>query len=403
MKRTSIGGGAHIDERGGYWARPFINRKRTWRKLKAISDRKAILEANRTEWTPRAATFAGLAEIWLAAGCPGKKRAPMSPPQCEPEKKRIKTLVRHFGQFRCDEIRHKHLDAYAHWRMKQVKRGKQGGGCTVRLDLVTLSNILRYGVLHGHLEFNFIERGRQPYHRNPRHARQVMPASAEIIHRIAEKLLFDIRSEVHAWHCFFAEFTGCRTSELLRLRLDAKTTTEAGYIEWLTKKEIAERHDDIIGHLYLGRRSKNGMNPWAKIGPEFAQMIRAFLHWHKTRFGTDDKSEWYFPGRFSSERIAKNSFGHALTRVVKNLKLAHITPHGFRAFYATKRLRDGARTVEIAAEMGDKTVALVETIYADNPDGKKLWWAPADGLPAWHNWVPPKKTKPVDSLWTTGS
>ena len=199
------------------------------------------------------------------------------------------------------------------------------------------------------------------------------------------------------WHCFFAGFTGCRTSELLRLRRDAKTNQDAGFIEWLSAAEQKERGPEILGHLYLGRRSKNGMNPWAKIGPEFAEMIRAYLNWHRQRFGVDG-SPWFFPGRTAEECLAPESFGHAVKRIAAAKTFQHITPHGFRAFYATKRLRDGARPVDIAAEMGDKTVQLIEQIYADNPGGKPLYWSPADSLPAWHKWTP---VKTMDSFGTT--
>lgn len=403
MKRTSIGGGAYVDVTGAYWARPTLNHRRTWRKLVATGARAAIKEANTAEFAAKGETFESLAKLWMDSGCPGKRDKSLATGQLEAAKVRAEMLVKFFGKFRSDEIRLLHLPDYAKWRRRRMIRKTTEGGRTIDLDLVTLSNILRFGVFKGMVDANHIRADRPRYQSDVRHAREVMPESAEIIHQVAAALLSEVRCEVMGWLSFFSEFTGCRTSELLRLRRDAKNSQEAGFVEWLSEAERKERADDTLGHLYLGRRSKNGQNPWAKIGPEFAEMMLAFFHWHDQRFNItwrrNRETEWFFPGHKYDTVIAKGSFGHSLTGTTMGLKLAHVTPHGYRAFYATKRLRDGARPVDIAAEMGDKTVALVETIYADNPDGKKLWWSPADGLPAWHSWLPTGKK--VDSLWTT--
>lgn len=372
-----------------------VNNRRTWRRLKATTIKNAIAEANQTAYVTKAKNFTALAQLWMDAGCPGNKSRPAIADQVEEIKGRARKLIGFFGKFDSNEIRLFHLPQYAVWRRKQMIRKSFSGGRMVDLDLVTLSNILRYGIFNGMLEFNHIRSGRPRYQENVRHARVVMPESAEAIHKIAHELLSYHSSEINAWLAFFSEFTGCRTSELLRLRTDAKNKQDAGFIEWLSENEKKERTDDTVGHLYLGRRSKNGMNPWAKIGPEFAEMIRAFETWRKTRkrYRT---SVWFFPNRFNNSDkgpLGPTTFGNAVARAAKILELPHITPHGFRAFYATKRLRDGARTIEIAAEIGDKTVSLIETIYADNPDGRKLWWVPEDSLPTWQKWVPAVKEK----------
>lgn len=381
MKITAIGGGAYRDDRGEFWVRPTINGRRTWRKLDARTARKAVVEANQQAWAPRVDSFESLAKLWVQAGCPGKrKQADISGP-----KKAAQWLVRFFGRMRCNEIRLVHLPQYAEWRRKFIRKGH--GGRTVDLDLVTLSNIQRYGVFSGLLEFNYVRADRPRYAAKARHARVVMPESAEVIHRLAGEFLADVRSEVMGWLCFFSEFTGCRHSELRRLRLDAQNNREPGFIEWLSDLEKRERGDGVQGYLYL-QRSKGGLNPYARIGPEFAQMLRAFAHWHAVRHGDQESPRWYFPGKMFGTVIGKESFGHALTKLCRDLKLPHVTPHGFRAYYATKRLRDGARTKDIAAEMGDQTVSLIEDIYTQNPDGKKLWWTPPDGLAAWAGWLP---------------
>jgi len=397
VKRTAIGCGVYQDPSGGYWARPIISHRRTWRKLKAKSNRKAMVEANTGEFAAKSRRFSSLAQLWMDSGCPGKRgKCPVGTHLTEARARAI-SLNGFFGKFGIDEIQMIHLPAYADWRRRRMVRKANTGGRTVDIDLVTLSNIMRFAVMRGELKFNYVRSDRPRYQENIRHARSVMPESAEIIHQIAGELLQSVKSEVMGWLCFFSEFTGCRTSELLRLRTDAKNKLEAGFIEWLTPAELNERADDVLGHLYLGRRSKNGLNPWSKINAEFADMIRAFQAWHKLRFVRKD-APWFFPGTGAADVIVPGSFGHALKRVTKGFNLEHITPHGFRAFYATKRLRDGARPVDIAAEMGDKTVALIETIYADNAGGKKLWWTPADGVPAWTEWTTRNE---VDSFGTT--
>ena len=387
----AIGCGAYEERRDGratgrYRARPRIHHRLTWRALTATSAKAAQREAARKDWIAKADSFAELANHWARAGHPGRKGMPRSERMA---KLSLPWLLKYFGKFRADEIRLKHLPDYAVWRKRQMRRASAGGRM-IDLDLTTLSNILHYGVKLGVLEINYIYRARDKFSRSQRHAHQVMPESAEEIHRLAARFLEDRRSEVMAWLSFFSEFTGLRHSELLRLDLKSTQPHQPGYLHWFTKAEREARTDGLLGQLHLGQRSKNGVNPYADIGPEFAEMIRAFLNWHRTRFKPvpGDKHRWFFPGRMVDECLAPDSFGHALRRGTRELALHHITPHGFRAFFATKHLRDGKRPVEIAYDMGDRTVELVEHIYTGNVKGAKLWWVPADGLPAWQNWLP---------------
>ena len=50
----------------------------------------------------------------------------------------------------------------------------------------------------------------------------------------------------------------------MRLRRDAATDKDAGFIRWLPPEEVDERKDGVLGFLYLGRRSKGGINPYAR-------------------------------------------------------------------------------------------------------------------------------------------
>ena len=368
-----------------------FNRKRTWRKMEATTLKQAVIEARTVQPTKTPKKMAVLINLWLAAGCPGKTGPLKSLTQPQ---KAAEWLLKYFGQDTISEVnRLARLDGYVAWRKKSIRRGK-GGGCTVRMDLSTLSNILHFGTkMGGNLGFNdqnLIYRGRDRYHRNITHARERRPENAEAIHALALELFRLEKTEVHGWHLFFAVFTGCRTSELMRLRRDAATDKQSGYIRWLSAAEQAQRAaeaarrgetDDVHGFLYL-QRSKSGINPYADIGPEFAEMLGYFFKWHDARFGATAKSLPYFlTGTLTSG--PRESFGVALGAAARRLGHPHCTPHGCRSYFATKHRRDGKRSEEIASLMGDKTVGLVDSTYADHVKGEKLHWKPKKGVPAW--------------------
>jgi len=74
------------------------------------------------------------------------------------------------------------------------------------------------------------------------------------------------------------------------------------------------------------------------------------------------------------------------------LVLPHVTAHGLRSFYVTKRRSDGIADAQIAAEIGDNNVEMISQTYGDRPPnwtgGQKLSFLPSEGLPAWRRWAP---------------
>ena len=164
--------------------------------------------------------------------------------------------------------------------------------------------------------------------------------------------------------------TGCRDSELDKLRRDAATENEAGYIRWLPAAQVAESNDGVIGHLFLNR-SKSGIEPWAEICVEFEALLKCFFAWHDAKHGTGAGSLPFFAGVAAAGRGQK-SFGAKLGAACKRLGLPHVTPHGMRSYFATKHWRDKKRPEEIARLMGDQSVALVQSTYADMEKGAKL-------------------------------
>lgn len=370
MIRTRIAPRTYVDAAGRYWARFPVNRRYTWRLLKDVATKREAIAAAQNCTAARADDFSALATLYTAAGCPNRKLEARSPAFLRAEQIRLKNVVAWFGHLSPEQIRLPLLPQYATWRMRKVTRTGNGQR-TVDLDLVTLSNVLQYGIAIGVLEMNYIRSNRPRYRRaaDVQHAIVRMPENADVIHQLCEELLASVRSEVFAWFTLFQMFTGCRTSELLRLRLDAPPNA-AGHV--------------ANGFLHLGRRSKSGVNPYCAIGPEFGQMFDCFRRWHAARH---PRSQAYFPGPFGTV-VDSGSHGHALVRAGKALGLPHVTPHGLRSFYVTKRRRDGIMDSQVAAEIGDKTVDLISKVYGDAPGGEVLTWTPAGRLPAWLKWQP---------------
>lgn len=385
MTRTAIPNtGVYQDAAGRYWARPWINHRRTWRLLAAVTRKAAIKQAAALATIGIEHKFSEIARLYLDRDCPNKRFEPRPGPFTDAERPRIDNLVAYFGNFTADEITLDKLPAYMAWRIRQGKRTKRTRLRSVDKDTQTLSNVLRFAVMSKLATANHVHHGRPRYQKTTavRHCRSVAPPDADTIHQVAGKFLETIRSEVFAWLTLHEYLTGCRTAELLELRLDSPAG-ESGHFQ-------VSRKDPNKGLLHLGQRKKRGIEPYCIVGPEFLEMRRCFLRWHSERFG--DKTQWYFPGGDGISRLESTSFAHALPRIARKLGLRHLTPHGLRSYYVTKRRSDGASDVQIAGEIGDKTVALMQTTYGSRPsnwlDGEPLSWLPRHELPAWLVWRP---------------
>jgi integrase len=400
-KWVSIGSGAYEERRNGratgrYRARPRINGRRTWRELKDASDKKSARIAAASEWKPRGNTFATLSKLYLNAGCPTKRH----------------NWLRGSDDFQADESRHitQLLAFYKHKTFEQCNgisagqyfehrtHGHVPGVLTRAVDkeIQTLVNVKAYACYCDQASYpvNDLKYTRPRFHKTKSQARDRMPESAEVIHQLTEAFLEKPESEVFAWLTWFAMFTGCRQSELLRLRLDARPR-EAGHVRLTEPFQVPEWRPIYrgTGYLCLGRRSKvrdgihpkDGLNPECVLWPEFAEMLDCFRRWHKIRY---PKNPWYFPGLVHDARVDDCSFNHALARETLRLKLPHITPHGLRSYFATKLHRDGWDDADIAAAIGDKTVAVVQNTYRDRRSGDRLSWLPKEGLPGWQVYAP---------------
>ena len=384
IRRTLIAPRTYVDQHGRFWSRPTINRRRTWRmivdgagnpvKRKAV----AVAQSLNTDWRPNSENFSSLVELYVQAGCITRKQKWKrgSDDFVSEETTRANKLAQYFGKLPVSEVNDLfQLQAYAKWRLKQFEKGK--GTRAVDKEGQTLSNVINYAVCITKQErLNYVRENRATYHTVKSRSRQRMPVSADIIHHIADYFFTAsqndgraLRSEVFGWMTLFQMFTGCRTSELLRLRKDAATVDDPGFIQG--------------EHLFLAR-SKGGINPWASISPEFAAMLPCFWRWHQDRF---PKAKVFFPGPMGKV-VDATAHVHAMKNATTKLGLPHLTPHGLRSYYVTKRRRDGILDSHIAAEIGDTTVALISSTYGAHPGGAKLSWLPSQGLPAWSLWQP---------------
>jgi len=271
MKRAAIAPGVYQSEPGVFWSRPTIRGRRTWRRLKAIKPKAAIHEAFQAA-KPKSGKFEDLARRYLDAGCPNRRLESRHDKFIELERRNIGWLTGYFGDMNPGEIRLANLTEYRAWREGQIRRRNGGTGARmIELEWVTLSNVLNYSVSLGLMDVNLIRSGRPRLRKlaDVRHCRESAPASGDEVHALARALFEDPRSEVLGWQFLFEAFTGCRTSEVLGLRMDSKNPEQPGFVS---------------GNYLFLRRSKGGVNPFALITLELAEVLAVHRQWHAAKY-----------------------------------------------------------------------------------------------------------------------
>lgn len=344
--RLSTGHGLYRDATGTFWWRPTVNGRRTWRRLSSVT-----LQAARQE---RAALESdhGRARLGLA-------RDPFAPPV---------PFVRDLGPLPArivGQLGHIRLDALTVGDV--VRYGEERGATRAAdLEIAALSSAINRVVRSGVLVVNPI-RQRPRFHsaERIRHSRECMPRDADELHAIARALL----PSAVGWQLLFAALTGCRTNELLALRMDARSRQDPGWIE---------------GRYLYVRRSKKGRSPYVELTPELAECIAAHRNWH------DGRSPWWFPGVDLFRPLNRLALTHALARLPGPKR----TAHGLRAYHVTVWRSRGEPDERVAARIGDRTVRLISDVYGDLPEswsgGEPLGFVPATGDPAWAPWRPEK-------------
>lgn len=385
MSYKCVAAGIYVDSRtGSFVERPWINGKRTWRKLKSktLKDAQRELAARRTDQTrasyghakdpyaPPSKTIADLCAEYIAAGCPDRQQSPKAGRALIEELYRLKTLLPFWSSRLAEAIGAVDCTLYFSWRKKRLKRKKVTGSRTVDMELGTLNNALQWAASVGRIRSNPLAVGRPRFRSGKmvKHCRDAMPLSGDELHALAEHLFSDRRSETLGWQLLIEAMTGCRTCEALQLRWDAKNIGEPGYID---------------GNTVWLARAKGGVKPFIQVHPALAGAIHALKQWHLWRF---PKSKWWFPsGRRGKDLpVVKNS----LTRALKRITKAHRTSHGLRAYYVTVRRSQDASDAQAADEIGNKSgAAIIVSTYGAVPPNwrgsEALSWMPTKGEPAW--------------------
>jgi integrase len=372
---------SHTDT-GKFYERPVVNGRRTFRVLKGwnLKLAKEELRAKRTDQA-RASygnatdpytvtvspTVANVLARWTKAGCPNARGSLPGERHKSGHEHRIRFLSAVAGNKRASEISPAWCNSYATARQKERQRTR-----AVDLEIGTLKCALDYAAAHGWIDKNPLAFGRPKFHRPSAvvHCREHMPANADELHTLANALFEDSRSEVLGFETLFLAYTGCRTSEALRCRWDAKSRYEAGFVE---------------GDFLWLKRSKGGINPFVLLHPALRKLLDRMRAWHKKRF---PKSVWFFPSprNQGATPVDTGALAHALRRICPLAGFHHITPHGFRAYFVTVRRSQGISDAQIAAEIGDKTGAtIIAQTYGDVPPNWKgapgLTWEPASPAP----------------------
>lgn len=377
-----------------YYERPKVNGKRTWRALKAANLSTAKIELARKTTERRNAeaegrnpfaipgNLASLAEFYVKSDCPDRKLRPRKGLYLIREQKRVERLLPFFKNMTAEQLSLEDCRSYYAWRKKQYRERKSQredlGDRSIDMDLNTLSNILTWASRNSKqtgIRFNHIHTGR-PRFRDPkqiRHSRDRMPATVDDIHKACGLMLAHPRSAAVGWQGLFAYLTGCRISELCRLRKNAKPM-EPGWVDG--------------GFLWLAR-SKGGVNPFTEIHPALEQCIKAHAKWHAE---TCKDSPWYFPNfKDATKPAVSTSLVGSLKAFCPRAGVEPVTAHGLRAFYVTVLRSKGISDAEIAAKIGDKTgAAIIASTYGAVPPnwkaGKEMQWLPTTVPVAWWAW-----------------
>lgn len=369
-----------------FYHRPTINGSRTYRVLdvetkglaraaiKKLSSDQFLFEhgMKKDPYGAEPATVGELIIGYKEAGCPMKDQQPRTGEQLDQTLSRLKMLEPFWKNRQADQVKPKDCKGYAHHRRKSIRKGFDGGRA-IDMELGTLAGVFHWAVFEERMDVNPIEsRTKERKKGQVRHCKDVMPESIEQVHSLARALFEDPRSQVLGWQLLLEALTGCRTSEILRLRWDAQTDAQAGFI--------------CGDHLWL-QRSKKGIKPWVDITPELDEVLQALKQWRIAR--DHQGSPWFIPSYRKPEGpVDGDSLTHALKRITKLLGIERrITSHGLRAFFVTVRRSQHIPDGQIAYEIGDKSGAsIIESTYGGIPDN----WKGGPGLtfttpekPAW--------------------
>jgi integrase len=385
MSFSVVSGGIYRGSTGALYERPWIDGRRTWRKLSALTIRAAKLERAKKRsdqglstiglaknpYGPIAdSTVAALLDFYVKKGCPRANHRARAGRQLDDDLFRVKMLQDFFGTRLATAVNLSDCERYHKWRRERLRSGT--GDRTVDLELTTLSAAFRCAIRYQRetgIKTNPVRENRVIFTdlEKVRHARDVQPRDADELHRIA-RYFFDVReSEVLGWLMLFQAFTGRRINELVGLRADAKDEDQPGF--W-----------DATSLYFKRRISHKGTAGFIKIDDPLRSLMGAHRCWLRSRY---PKVNWYFPGPDGLLHVDKCSLTRGLARATALLELPHRTSHGLRSYHVNVLRSDGIEDHEIALRIGQKSAGkMIVDVYGERrPD--KIGFLPMKGPPAW--------------------
>lgn len=368
---------------GMFYERPAVDGVRTWRSLQTKSLAKARAELKRRrraredDEEPRTDYLRTVGEVikaYQAANYPDKQLNPRTDRTRKEEERHCALLLGFWSSVLVKRVTIVACDDYREWRLKKIRQGI--GFRTIDRELNTLNNAFRYVYRKGLVPRNpLVDRPKYQSSRQVEHCRQFMPGDANELHQLA-KLLFQSRtSEVLGFQLLFTAYTGQRTCEILKLKIDAGPDEPGKLVENGTYLRVwRAKGQDIV-------------NPFCGVHPGLEALIAAHKQWIAKRY---PGAAWFFPGRSGDQVVDKAALAHALRRLKeKKLIKRRITPHGARAWFVTVRRSHGAPDSQIALEIGHNSGgSTLSNVYGGVPPdwirggGPGMSWLPS-GEPAW--------------------
>jgi site-specific recombinase XerD len=364
--------------------RPVVDGKRTWRSLGTtritaaraeLRRRKAARQSGEEEPEPEYLKSVGeVIRYYQGADYPDKQLNSRSDRTRKEEARHCDLLLKFWDAVRVKRTSIVSCDQYRDWRLKRLKQGT--GLRTIDRELTTLNNAFRLAYRKGLIARNpLVDRPKYQSSKNVEHCRQFMPGDANELHGIA-KLLFSYRSsEVLGFQFLYTGYTGQRTCEILKLKINAGPDEPGSLLEngkclrvWRAKGQ------DLV-------------NPFCTVHEGLEGLIAAHKQWIADRY---PDATWFFPGRGGDELVDKAALAHALRRLrERGIIKRKITPHGARAWFVTVRRSHGAPDSQIALEIGHTSGgSTLSSVYGGVPPewtrggGPKMSWMPS-GPPAW--------------------